>query len=220
MMIDIKGVIFDMDGVIVDTAGHHFKAWKVVVNKLGFDIDESFDERLKGVGRMTCLDIILEHGKVTKTEEEKIAIADEKNNLFLEFISQIDETEILPGVSRFLDELDENNIPFALGSASKNAPKILKRTGLTDRFKAVVDGNSISKPKPNPEVFLKGADELGLDPSDCVVFEDAYNGVEAAKNGGFYCVGVGPESILGKADFCINSFEELTLEILKTKLSK
>lgn len=217
-MASIKGVIFDMDGVIVDTAGHHFRAWRTVVNKLGFDIDESFDEKLKGVGRMVCLDLILEHGKMKKTDAEKIAIADEKNNLFLEYISQINESDILPGVAAFLDDLDRNKIPFALGSASKNAPQILKQTGLAHRFKAVVDGNSISKPKPNPEVFLKGAEKLGLDSKFCVVFEDAFNGVEAAKNGGFYCVGVGPESILGKADFCIDTFEGLNFNSLLNKL--
>lgn len=217
-MANIKGCIFDLDGVIVDTAGHHFRAWRTVVNKLGFDIDESFDERLKGVGRMKCLDIILEHGNLTKTEDEKQEIAAQKNKLYLEFISQIDDSEILPGVKEFLNELDKNNIPFALGSASKNAPTILERIGLKHRFQIIVDGNTISKPKPDPQVFLMGAKGLGLNPTNCVVFEDAFNGVQAAKSGGFHCVGIGLESILGEADFCVSGFTEISLSDLRERL--
>ncbi|MBK8805254.1 MAG: beta-phosphoglucomutase [Bacteroidales bacterium] len=206
----LKACIFDLDGVIVDTAKFHFLAWKKISNDLGFDIDHHFDEKIKGVGRSRCVDILLEHGKIEKSEQDKIQIADEKNALFLEYVSTITEADILPGVSNFLQQLDDNNIPFALGSASKNAPLILRKIGLYDRFKVIIDGNVISKAKPNPEVFLRGAQEMNILPQDCVVFEDAVNGVEAAKNGGFYCVGVGQKEILSTADICIESFTELS----------
>lgn len=219
-MTDIKACIFDMDGVIVNTAKYHFEAWKVVVNELGFDIDESFDEQLKGVGRMKCMDILLDYAGIVKTQDEKIAIADKKNQLFLENISRIDENEILPGVLNFLDELDAKNIPYALGSASKNAPFVLEKTKLDKRFKAVVDGNMLTKPKPDPQVFLTGAEMLGADPKQSVVFEDAFNGVEAALAGGFYCVGIGEEEILGKAHFCVSGFENMSLDLIRTKLSE
>ncbi len=209
-----KAILFDLDGVIVDTAKHHFHAWKELANELGFSFTEEDNERLKGVSRMDSLNILLEIGQVEKTELEKEKLATRKNERYVESISKMDETEILPGVVLFLNKLKENNIPFALGSASKNAPKILKKIGLYHQFDAIIDGNSISKAKPDPEVFLIGAKVLSVDAKDCVVFEDAQSGIEAGKAAGMYVVGVGDSKVLKGADDYIESMEEMTIERL------
>ncbi len=206
---DIKACIFDLDGVIVDTAKYHFIAWKELANQLGIDFTETDNERLKGVSRMRSLDIILEIGNVTLTDEEKQRYAAEKNELYRSYILKMDASEILPGVLDFLGQLDSNNIPFALGSASKNALTILDRLKLTERFVTIVDGTSVTKAKPDPEVFLKGAEGLQVAPSACLVFEDASAGIEAAHNAGMKAVGVGDPSVLGHADVVIPGFEGL-----------
>ena len=209
-----QAVLFDLDGVIVDTAKHHFKAWKDLADELGFTFTEADNERLKGVSRMDSLNILLNIGNVNKNDEEKEYLAARKNERYVAAISQMDESEILPGVVRFLNELEEKNIPYALGSASKNAPKILKQIGLFDAFNAIVDGNTISKAKPDPEVFLKGAEALSVPPESCVVFEDAQSGIEAGKKAGMYVVGVGDPAVLEGADDYIKSMEEMSVERL------
>lgn len=209
-----KAILFDLDGVIVDTAKHHFQAWKQLANELGFSFTEEDNERLKGVSRMDSLNILLEIGQVEKTESEKEELATRKNERYVESISKMNETEILPGVQTFLNELKENNIPYALGSASKNAPRILKKIGLYDQFDAIVDGNSISNAKPDPEVFLLGARKLSVDAKSCVVFEDAQSGIEAGKKAGMYVVGVGDANVLKGADDYIESMEQMTIERL------
>jgi len=209
-----KAVLFDLDGVIVDTAKHHFEAWKQLANELGFSFTEEDNERLKGVSRMDSLNILLEIGQVEKNDLEKEELATRKNERYVESISKMDETEILPGVVLFLSKLKENNIPFALGSASKNAPRILKKIGLYDQFDAIIDGNSISNAKPDPEVFLLGAKELSVNAKSCVVFEDAQAGIEAGKAAGMYVVGVGDSNVLKGADDYIDSMEQMTIERL------
>lgn len=209
---EIKGCIFDLDGVIVDTAKYHFIAWKELANQLDIEFTEHDNERLKGVSRMRSLDIILEIGGVTLSDADKERYATEKNELYRSYILQMDESEILPGVLPFLDELQERNIPFALGSASKNARTILDGLHLTDRFAAIVDGNEVSKAKPDPEVFLMGGKLLNVKPENCIVFEDAEAGVEAAKRAGMWAVGVGDPEILKAADYIIAGFEGLTFD--------
>ncbi|PYZ94589.1 beta-phosphoglucomutase [Salipaludibacillus keqinensis] len=209
-----KAVLFDLDGVIVDTAKHHFQAWKQLANELGFSFTEQDNERLKGVSRMDSLNILLEIGQVTKSQSEKEELAARKNERYVQSISTMDESEILPGVISFLEELNENHIPFALGSASKNAPRILKKIGLYDQFHAIIDGNSIANAKPDPEVFLKGAEALSVNSKDCVVFEDAQSGIEAGKAAGMYVVGVGDSAILKGANDYIQSMEEMSLNRL------
>jgi len=209
-----KAVLFDLDGVIVDTAKHHFEAWKQLANELGFSFTEEDNERLKGVSRMDSLNILLEIGQVEKNDLEKEELATRKNERYVESISKMDETEILPGVVLFLSKLKESNIPFALGSASKNAPRILKKIGLYDQFDAIIDGNSISNAKPDPEVFLLGAKELSVNAKSCVVFEDAQAGIEAGKAAGMYVVGVGDSNVLKGADDYIDSMEQMTIERL------
>lgn len=216
---NIKACIFDLDGVIVDTAKYHYLAWKALADKLGFEFTEEHNERLKGVSRMDSLEILLEIGKVTLTEEEKLRYAAEKNTLYVSFIEQMAPDEILPNVREFLKELRSEGIKISLGSASKNAVMILEKLDLMSSFDAIVDGRHISKAKPDPEVFLRGASELKEVPADCVVFEDAQAGVQAAKNAGMACVGIGDTKTLGLADFVMPGFESFTFAELKKRLN-
>ncbi|MDX9882780.1 MAG: beta-phosphoglucomutase [Prolixibacteraceae bacterium] len=210
----IKACLFDLDGVIVDTAKYHYIAWKELADKLGFSFTEQHNELLKGISRMRSLEILLEIGRIKKNEDEKMALAYEKNERYIACIRKMTPGEILPGARQFLQALREKGILTALGSASKNAPIILEQTGILHLFDAVVDGNQVSKAKPDPEVFLKGAEQLQVCPSECVVFEDAIAGIEAAKNAGMQCVGIGDARILGKADLIIPGFTDFTVEKL------
>lgn len=210
----IQACIFDLDGVIVDTAVYHYKAWKRLANELGFDFTEEDNEKLKGVSRIRSLELILELGGVTKTEAEKEELAARKNAWYVDMINQMTPAEILPGAKEFLETCINAGIKTALGSASKNSMTILEKTGITNLFNVVIDGNKVSKAKPDPEVFLKGAEELGVKPENCVVFEDAIAGVEAAINGGMKVVGIGSPVVLGKANLVISGLNEMTLEKL------
>lgn len=195
-MMMIKGCLFDLDGVLVDTAKYHFLAWKRLAEELGIEFTHEDNERLKGVSRMRSLDIILEIGQVTLEESQKITLADKKNEWYKEYIMKMDASEILSGVAEFLTHIRANGMKVALGSASKNSPIILERTGLSKYFDAIVDGNDVSTAKPDPEVFLLGAERLGLKPEECLVFEDAQAGIEAAQAGGMKVVAVGTEEML------------------------
>lgn len=192
----IKGCLFDLDGVLVDTAKYHFLAWKRLAEELGIEFTHEDNERLKGVSRMRSLDIILEIGQVTLEESQKITLADKKNEWYKEYITKMDASEILSGVAEFLTHIRANGMKVALGSASKNSPIILERTGLSKYFDAIVDGNDVSTAKPDPEVFLLGAERLGLKPEECLVFEDAQAGIEAAQAGGMKVIAVGTEELL------------------------
>jgi beta-phosphoglucomutase len=214
----IKGFLFDLDGVIVDTAVYHFQAWQRMANELGFDIDEEFNETLKGISRMDSIEAILKHGNVTVSEEEKLRLATEKNEWYLEYVNKMTEDEILPGVKEFFKEFKALGIKCSLGSASKNSPKILEKINLFAEFDAIVDGNSVTKSKPNPEVFIKGAAALSLKNEECVVFEDAVAGVEAAQRANMKTVGFGDQKILHKADLVYNTFTEFTCKGLLEKL--
>lgn len=214
-MTEIKACLFDLDGVIVDTAKYHYIAWRDLAHELGFDFTEKDNERLKGVSRIRSLEILLEVGGINLPEDRKLEIAKIKNDQYVSYILKMTPEEILPGVVRFLDELRQAEIKIALGSASKNAPIILNRLGLSPYFDAIIDGNKVTHAKPDPEVFLKGAKELGFSPAECVVFEDAEAGIEAAINGGMRCIGVGDPTILGKANIVIPGFENFGLKELK-----
>jgi beta-phosphoglucomutase len=210
----IEACLFDLDGVIVDTAKYHFLAWKQLADELGIDFSLENNELLKGVSRMRSLDIILDLGKKTLTEEQKIKYASKKNDVYLEYIHRMNDDELLPGVRSFIEELKEQKIAVALGSASKNAQLILQQLNIETLFDAVIDGNQVSHAKPNPEVFLKGAEALHVDATSCVVFEDAIAGVEAAKNAGMRCVGVGDPATLNQADLVIAGFGDFNLKKL------
>lgn len=212
----IKGCLFDLDGVIVDTAKYHYIAWRDLAQKLGFDFTEKDNERLKGVSRMASLEILLEVGGIKGlSDDEKQRLAAEKNENYVELISRMTPDEVLPGAADFLKQLRAAGVGVALGSASKNAMTILNRLQLTPLFDAIIDGTKVSKAKPDPEVFLKGAEALGLKPQECVVFEDAAAGIEAAIAGGMKCVGIGSPQILGKANLVVNGLYEMNLEKLK-----
>ena len=204
----IKGVIFDLDGVLVDTAKYHYLAWKKLANKLGFDFSENDNERLKGVSRMRSLEILLEIGGISTDENQKIKWAEEKNESYVESLKTLDKTALLEGTLDYLNVLHNQGVKISLGSASKNAPLILSQTAIQHRFDAVIDGNCVSKAKPDPEVFLTAAKALNLSPSDCAVFEDSLAGIQAAKKGGMLAVGVGDKENLPGADFYVKNLEE------------
>lgn len=209
------GVIFDLDGVIVDTAKYHFLAWKELADDLGFEFTETHNELLKGVSRVRSLEILLNIGNVTLSEEKKQEYLISKNEEYLKYITKMGPEEILPGASELLDALDVIGIQYVLGSASKNAPLILKQVNLFERFAGIVDGNSVSKAKPDPEVFLIGAKKLNLKPENCVVFEDAIAGVEAANAADMLSIGIGDKQTLHEADFNFNNLTEVTSDFIK-----
>ena len=210
----IKAFIFDLDGVIVDTAKYHFLAWKDLAESLGFNFTEHDNERLKGVSRVRSLEILLEIGGKEFDEQTKIELATRKNNQYVGLITKMTSREILPGVTDFLQSVKDAGIKIVLGSASKNTPIILERIELDYFFDAVIDGNQVSKAKPDPEVFLKGAAAVNANPAECIVFEDALAGIEAAKNAGMIAVGVGNPKILVGADVVIQGFNGLTVNKL------
>ena len=203
------GVIFDLDGVIVDTAKYHFLAWKNLADELGFEFTETHNELLKGVSRVRSLEILLEIGNIELSEKKKQEILISKNQDYLGYINKMGSNEILPGAETLLDNLDKLGIKYVLGSASKNATLILNQVGLLNRFEGIVDGNSVSKAKPDPEVFLIGAQKLNLSPENCVVFEDAIAGIEAANKAKMISVGIGDKDTLNNADFNFDSLVDI-----------
>lgn len=208
----IKGFLFDLDGVIVDTAKYHFLAWKRLSDELNIHFTEEDNERLKGVSRMASLDIILEIGNKVLEEGEKVRLATRKNDWYVDYITKMEPDEVLPGALEFIKDSKRRGIKIALGSASKNAVAILERLEIAGYFDALVTGNEVSNAKPDPEVFLKGAEALNLKPEDCVVFEDAKAGIEAAINGSMKCIGIGSSEILGEADLVVDGLHNLTVD--------
>lgn len=210
-MLNFKGALFDLDGVIVDTAKYHYLAWKRLADTLGFHFSEEHNERLKGVSRMRSLEILLEVGGLAFSESEMLQMAEKKNAWYVEYLSTLDESELLPGSREYLEALRKEGVRVALGSASKNARLILDRCCITPLFDAIIDGNAVSKAKPDPEVFLKGAEALSLTPSECAVFEDSLAGIEAAKAGGMQAIGVGTPANLPGADLYIANLGEMLI---------
>ena len=216
----IKGCIFNLDGVIVDTAKHHYTAWKRLANQLGFDFSPEQHEELRGLSRMASLEKILEWGDVYMTEAEKLHWSDVKNNWYVELIANLRPADVLPGALLFLRQVREAGIKSALSSASRSARQVLRSTHLEPYFDVIIDGYSTRKVKPDPESFLLAAQALGLQPAECAVFEDAALGVWAGVAGGFSVVGIGKEEYLPKAHWVIPGFENLTLNQLLSQLSE
>ncbi len=214
----IKACLFDLDGVIVDTAKYHFKAWKKMANSLGFDFSEKENEKLKGVSRMDSINLILSWGGISLTESEKLEWAGKKNEWYLTFLQQMDEKEILPGVLEFIQDLQQKGIKIALGSSSKNAVLALTKVGMLSYFEAIIDGTKTTRSKPDPQVFQMGAAALNCEPSECLVFEDAESGIAAALAGGFYAVGMGSPNNLGAAHLVLSSLENITIENIISKI--
>ncbi len=205
-----KAAIFDLDGVIVDTAKYHFLAWRRLAGELGFEFTERDNERQKGVSRMESLEILLKVGGVTDLSQvKKEELAARKNEWYKQYLDEMTPADLLPGAKDFLKYLRFRGIRIALASASKNALFILEKLNITGLFDAIVDGNTISKAKPDPEVFLKAAEKLRTHPSECFVFEDAEAGVEGAKSAGMRVVGIGDRDILKKAEIVVNGFPEI-----------
>lgn len=218
-MSNIRGIIFDLDGVIVDTAKFHFLAWKKLANDLSFDFTELQNEELKGVSRVRSLEKILEWGNTSLSEDEFMEKMALKNDHYLSYITNLTSNDILPGVAKIIDFLAENNIPIALGSASKNARPILKKTGLIEKFQAIVDGNDVSKAKPDPEVFLIAAEKIGVAKENCLVFEDSVAGVQAANIADMLSIGIGEKDVLHEANHVFSSFKEIELDFIKKLLT-
>ncbi len=196
----IKAAIFDLDGVIIDTAHYHYIAWKRLASEFGITLTPAHNELLKGVSRMRSLEIILSLGNIQMPESQKEQLADKKNRWFVEYIESVRPEEIFPGVRDIILGLKKQKIKVGLASSSKNAPRVIELLGIAQDFDTLVDGTMIINTKPDPEIFLLAAHKLGVAPAECVVFEDAEAGVEAALAAGMKCVGVGSTEQLGKAD--------------------
>tara|TARA_R110002050_G_scaffold57110_5_gene128368 strand:+ start:1106 stop:1768 length:663 start_codon:yes stop_codon:yes gene_type:complete len=214
------GFIFDLDGVIVDTAKYHYLAWRKLANELGFEFTQEQNELFKGVSRKRCLEILLEIGKIKASQEQFNRWLVEKNEDYLSLIEKMDASEILPDVQRVLKFLKKHNMPIALGSASKNARPILEKVNLMDYFDAIVDGTQVTKAKPDPEVFLLAAAQMGVNPKECVVFEDAVAGIVAANNAGMLSIGIGEEKVLSEAKFVFADFTEMDDNFLNRLLEQ
>jgi beta-phosphoglucomutase len=209
MIQNMKGAIFDLDGVIVDTAKYHYLAWQRLAASLGFTFNEKDNERLKGVSRVRSLEILLEVGGILANEDAKLKMAALKNEWYVELIHQLDASELLRGATDYVEHLRSRGIKTAIGSASKNTPLILDRLGIKSLFDAVVDGNMVSKAKPDPEVFLRVGADLKLLPAECVVFEDSEAGIQAALSAGMGAVGIGSPADLKDADVVIGGLWQL-----------
>lgn len=204
-----KGFIFDLDGVIVDTAKYHFLAWQKLAKSIGIDFSHEQNEQLKGVSRVKSLEKILAWGNKTISEDKFNALMASKNDDYLSFIAKMNHDEILPDVPKVLNYLKEQEQPISLGSASKNARQILEKVDLLKQFDAIVDGNDVSKAKPDPEVFLIAAKALSIKPEDCIVFEDSVAGVQAANTANMISIGIGEKSVLHEADYVFSDFTEI-----------
>jgi len=215
-----KAFIFDLDGVIVDTAKYHYLAWQKIAQELHIDFTLEHNELLKGVSRVRSLDIILELGKIEATQEDKNRWLIQKNEEYLSYLVDMDQSEILPGVLPILKFLKEKNQPIALGSASKNARPILEKTGIIHYFDAIVDGNDVTNAKPDPEVFLIAAQLLGTKAEDAIVFEDSVAGVQAANIGKMISIGIGEEKTLHEAKYIFEDFTHIEYAFIEKLINK
>jgi len=215
-MMSLKACLFDLDGVIVDTAKYHYIAWRQIAHELGFEFTEANNERLKGVSRQRSLEILLEVGGIALGSEDKVRLAEKKNALYLQYVMKMTPEEILSGASAFLIACREAGYKTALATASRNATVILDLLKIAPLFDVVIDGNKVSRTKPDPEVFLNCARDLHLPAQNCAVFEDAEAGIEAALAADMLTIGIGSPSILHRADLVVPGLGSLSLEQLRT----
>ena len=211
----MRAFIFDLDGIIVDTAKYHFKSWKIIAKKIGFKLSKTQNELLKGVSREESLNKVLNWGGISIDRLEKNKYLEEKNELYKGFINNLNHMDILPGVNKLINFARNNNIPIALGSASKNAHQILEKLGIKNKFKVIIDGNLTSKSKPHPEVFLRGAKILGINPKNIIVFEDSIAGIEAANKAKMISIAVCAKRKIKNATFNFNSLDDISLEFFE-----
>lgn len=214
-----KAFIFDLDGVIVDTAKYHFLAWQKIASQLGIEFTPEHNEELKGVSRVRSLDIILALGKIQATQEEKDQWLTQKNNDYLAYIENMDESEILPGVLNVLEYIKEKQQVIALGSASKNARPILEKVKILHLFDAIVDGNDVTNAKPDPEVFVRAAQLLGASNENAIVFEDSVAGVQAANIANMTSIGIGDATILHEANYIFKDFTFMDTSFIETLMN-
>lgn len=214
----INAFIFDLDGVIVDTAKYHYLAWKKLADKLNLKFNINDNELLKGVSRKRSFEIILELNNTKLSDEDINKYCEEKNNIYLEYIEALKEEEILPGAKEFITNAKKEGYKIALGSASKNSKKILNKLNIIDMFDAIIDGTKVKNAKPDPEVFLKGSEELKVKPQECIVFEDSSAGIIAAHNGKMKAVGVGNNEVKLLCDYFIDGFTNIDPKILAKKV--
>lgn len=212
----IKGFIFDLDGVITDSAEQHYQAWKRLSDEQGWQFDRQVNEKLRGVSRMASIKIIADHNGLSLDEKNLKKLATQKNEYYVAALEEVTPDDYLPGAKELLIHLKREGFSVALGSSSKNAKKVLQQLKASDFFDAVSDGNSAKRSKPDPYIFLLAADMLQLKPEECIVFEDAKSGINAAKAGGFHNVGIGPEKRVGHADVRFDSMKEATLFEVKS----
>lgn len=218
---DIKGFIFDLDGVITDTSVYHTEAWHQLADKVGTPWTQDLEDGLKGISRMDSLNMILDAGGVSNnyTEEEKVSLANEKNDRYLSLVNKMTPDNILPGIKEFLDSLVSNGYSISLASASKNSPTVLSKLGLTKYFSNVVDPASLTNGKPDPEIYQKGAQILDLKPEQCIGIEDAESGIESINGAGETSVGIGTRDTLKDADILFATTKDLTLDNIKKAMN-
>ncbi len=206
-----KAVIFDLDGVITDTAHYHYLAWQRLAQSQGVHFDHAFNENLKGIDRMGSLELILASAGRSYSQQEKLALADEKNEHYKTLINTMSAADLLPGAVQALDAVRAAGLKIGLASVSKNAFTVLDHLGIADKFDYVVDAARIARGKPDPEIFLKAAQELGVAPADCLGVEDAVAGVASIKSAGMYALGIGKAEVLTQADKVIPGLSEFKL---------
>ncbi len=207
-----RAFIFDLDGVITETSEYHFLAWKTVCKKIGYNLTRKKNEELKGVNRNKCLDMIMEWGKIRLSEKEIEGLLEAKNNIYKDYIKDLNENDVCEGVLNFINDAIKNNIKIALYSASRNAKRILCQLKIIDLFTVIIDGNNVSNAKPDPEGFKIAADLTKTNTKDCVVFEDSISGIEGANKLNMYTVGIGSRDVLKNADVVYKGFKNLKIK--------
>ena len=207
-----RAFIFDLDGVITETSEYHFLAWKTVCKKIGYNLTRKKNEELKGINRNKCLDLIMEWGKIRLSEKEIESLLEAKNNIYKDYIKDLNENDVCEGVLNFINDAIKNNIKIALYSASRNAKRILCQLKIIDLFTVIIDGNNVSNAKPDPEGFKIAADLTKTNTKDCVVFEDSISGIEGANKLNMYTVGIGSRDVLKNADVVYKGFKNLKIK--------
>ncbi|MBL6730720.1 MAG: beta-phosphoglucomutase [Bacteroidia bacterium] len=207
-----RAFIFDLDGVITETSEYHFMAWKTVCKKIGYDLTRKKNEELKGVNRNKCLDMIMKWAKIRLTEKEIESLLEAKNNIYIDYIKDLNENDVCEGVLNFINDAIKNNIKIALYSASRNAKRILCQLKIIDLFTVIIDGNNVTNVKPDPEGFKIAADLTKTNTKDCVVFEDSISGIEGANKLNMYTVGIGSRDVLKNADVVYKGFKNLKIK--------
>jgi beta-phosphoglucomutase len=208
----IQACIFDLDGVVVFTDRYHYLGWQRLASEQGWDFDEKLGDRLRGVGRMDALEIILEHNGLELAQAEKDQLADTKNEYYKAYLQNIGQEDVYPGSVEFIQALKERGVPTALASASKNAPMVLENLGISSLFDTAVTGHDLTRTKPDPQIFQIAAERLDMEPGPCCVFEDAVSGIEAATAAGMHSVGVGPSDRIPNAYQCTERYEEIDID--------